>query len=662
MRMYSCSILVLVALYGLSWQAQASDLTPIPSSEIRWAREDPTRGPAATSAEARSWAFGEDARRAARGSAVMWASVPVPHGDWRSPALLLEGTAGGVELWVDGHRQPGFAFEENLSSLLVVPIPLESVGRTVELRLTSMTLPAALKSVSVGEDAQAVRKLARRAFGASIGGFIMFVVALAGLAGWFVGQNDRFALRVSAFCVSAGAMALGLGTGGDILLNPSLHRLALVSGTAFFPWATLALVREGFPRHAPAWSSWLERIALGWTALFLLSQAVSALTFVYLLAPAVFLAALGIGVTVAFRAERAGDPDGRRLMGGLVVFLALMGYDTLPLLGLRDPSGFNTHWALLAMTTAFLLVFLRRTAQSGEILRRQSDELATQGREGREMAARLLSDASELLVAVEQLRQSGASQNEVIEKQASALQETQVTAEEIRRTSTLASEKAQTLLDQAVVAEATQRAGEQAVEDSLEGLGSISSQVAAMATAMAAIDNLTQEIGGVLDVVKDLADQSNMLALNAAIEAVRSGEHGKGFAVVAREVRRLADQSLGATARIREALQRLGDGVRESALAGEQGERSIAQVLERLRGSGEQMRSMSSILRETNASVRQISAAVTQQNAGISQIFTAVQHLSEQMQEAVQRVQEAESATVAVESVASRMSEVHFAA
>lgn len=208
-----------------------------------------------------------------------------------------------------------------------------------------------------------------------------------------------------------------------------------------------------------------------------------------------------------------------------------------------------------------------------------------------------------------------------------------------------------------MVADETQRAGEQAVEESLSGLASIGEEVAAMAGAMTEVDALAEEIGGIVDVVKDLADQSNMLALNAAIEAVRSGEHGKGFAVVAREVRRLADQSLQSTGRIRQVLERLADGVSESTAAGERGEKSVAQALERLRGSGEQMRSMSDILRETNSSVRQISAAVTQQNAGISQIFTAVQHLSDQMKEAVLRIEEADQATGVVETVASRMSE-----
>lgn len=656
MHVRSCSILVLLFLCGFAASVQADDLTPIAPSDVRWAGGDPPKGAAAASAGAAEWPAGASAHATLRRSPVLWASVPLPTGDWRAPTLLLEGVSGGVELWIDGERRWTLA-DENMTSVLAVPVPVTALGRHVELRLNARTFPAALTHIAIGEQAQAAEVIVRRGLGALLGAFIMFAVGLAALASWIVARRDPFLLRVFVFCLSAGALAFGLGSGTAVFVGEPARQFALILGTSLFPWSALALVRAGFPKHAPRWSIWLERVSLGWCALSFVGLAFSASRFIPALAPVVFLAAISVGVFVVLRAARSGDDDGRLLMGGFFVFLAVIVYDTLSVVGLRDPSGFHTHWALLTMTAAFVGIFARRTFESDKALREQTQRLAAREQEERAVTTRLFVDASELLVAVSQLRESGLSQNEVIEKQAAALQETQVTAEEIRRTSTLASEKAQVLLEQAVIAEETQRAGEQAVEDSLEGMNAIGSQVATMAAAMTAVDTLAQEIGSIVGVVKELADQSNMLALNAAIEAVRSGEHGKGFAVVAREVRRLADQSLAATARIREALERLGDGVRESAVAGERGERSIATALGRLRGSGEQMRAMSSILRDTNASVRQISAAVTQQNAGISQIFTAVQHLSEQMRQAVQRMQEAEAATGAIEIVADRMSQ-----
>lgn len=463
-------------------------------------------------------------------------------------------------------------------------------------------------------------------------------------------------------------MAFGLAPASPLIVGMSASMAAIYMGVGLFPWSIMAMVRGGFAEHSPAWTVWIQRGTLVWGAFLIGARFTTGSNAASVLTPMTFLPAIAASVYIGFRAARASNADigsrvdGRRLLVALMLFFGFVLYDLLGLTGVRESTGFHVHWGLLLVVGAFVAIFARRLVEAADTLQAQTGTLAASEMEGRAVTRRLLADANELLAAVGQLRDSGAAQNETIEKQAAALQETHVTAEEIRRTSTLASEKAQTLLAQAAIADDTQRAGERAVVESLAGLESIGSEVAAMATAMNEVDNLAREIGGIVDVVKALADQSNMLALNAAIEAVRSGEHGKGFAVVAREVRRLADQSIQSTERIRGVLERLADGVRQSTSAGERGEQSVATALERLRGSGDQMRSMSEILRETNAAVRQISAAVTQQNAGISQIFTAVEHLSDQMKEAVRRVQEAESATVVVETVASRMSNNHSVA
>jgi methyl-accepting chemotaxis protein len=71
-----------------------------------------------------------------------------------------------------------------------------------------------------------------------------------------------------------------------------------------------------------------------------------------------------------------------------------------------------------------------------------------------------------------------------------------------------------------------------------------------LASSMHELHDKSKEIGNIVDLITDVADQTNLLALNAAIEAARAGEHGRGFAVVAEEVRKLAEQTSGATAHI----------------------------------------------------------------------------------------------------------------
>src|SRR5204863_3969142 len=142
--------------------------------------------------------------------------------------------------------------------------------------------------------------------------------------------------------------------------------------------------------------------------------------------------------------------------------------------------------------------------------------------------------------------------------------ETQATAQEIKQTSQLAAQKAESVLKVAEHADSVGRSGETAIEHSLGGLTDIRAQFQEVARCIRELNERTIQIGGITQTVKDLADQSNMLALNAAIEAVRSGEHGKGFAVVAREIRSLADQSIQATNRAREILEDISGSIRGS--------------------------------------------------------------------------------------------------
>src|SRR5438132_11195167 len=257
-----------------------------------------------------------------------------------------------------------------------------------------------------------------------------------------------------------------------------------------------------------------------------------------------------------------------------------------------------------------------------------------------------------------ELSQSTNDQSQTITRQATALQETQVTAQEIKQTSLLAAQKAETVLKLTEKADQVSSQGEEAIEKSLGGLTEIRAQVDEIAQKIAQLSERTQQIGGITQTVKDLADQSNMLALNAAIEAVRSGEHGKGFAVVAREIRSLADQSIQATNRVREILEDIGEAVRGAVSITEKGAQKMEQELLQVKSSGENLRELSTIVRDNSAAVRQIAAAVSQQSAGISQIFGAVTDLSKMMSDTVERLHSTTEATGVVHSVTEQVSSV----
>jgi methyl-accepting chemotaxis protein len=263
--------------------------------------------------------------------------------------------------------------------------------------------------------------------------------------------------------------------------------------------------------------------------------------------------------------------------------------------------------------------------------------------------------AEMLTTAMTELEAQAVENDRAITRQAAALQETQVTSQEIKQTSRLAAEKAEGVLVIAERAEVTSRSGATAIERSLSGLAEIKTQAEEIAAKIGDLNERTQQIGTITQTVKDLADQSNMLALNAAIEAVRSGEHGKGFGVVAREIRSLADQSIQATNRVNEILDSVASSIRMAvAMVEKGGQRMEAGVLE-VRTSGDSLRTLSEIVHESSQSARQIAAAVSQQDAGIGQVFRAISDQSLLMEETLKRVESTRSAIGTVKQATERV-------
>jgi methyl-accepting chemotaxis protein len=251
-----------------------------------------------------------------------------------------------------------------------------------------------------------------------------------------------------------------------------------------------------------------------------------------------------------------------------------------------------------------------------------------------------LSESADLLAqAVEALQAATASQNAVVTRQATALQETQVTAEEIRQTSLMAARSAQNILSRIASAESAGEQGAQALESTLGGLQGILNAAQATAASIVQLGERAREIGGITATVKDLADQSNMLALNAAIEAVRSGEHGKGFALVAREIRRLADQSIQSTERVRDILEGVRKAVEASQEGSEEEARTVESCLGQMRGNSENLRALTAVVSDTSTAVRQIVTAVEQQDAGVNQVFAAVVDQNKMMEDSVSQLE-----------------------
>ena len=305
--------------------------------------------------------------------------------------------------------------------------------------------------------------------------------------------------------------------------------------------------------------------------------------------------------------------------------------------------------AALARSLGQLTEAAERIAASGDLTQkieaRSDDEVGQLARALDKVVVRLRDVPRSLIDSVEQLAAAVAELTKYADehagtmaRQAEALQEAQVTAQEIRQTSMVAAQKATVVLEVAERADAVRQRGETATEQTLASLTDMLAAVQSIAEKIAELGERTRQIGGITDTVKSLADQSNMLALNAAIEAVRSGEHGRGFAVVAREIRSLADQSIQSTSRVREILHDVTLATQTTVTMTERGTQRVDAGLVQVRSSGDSLKELSAILKESSGAVRQIAAAVNQQHAGVAQIFSAITELSNMMTDTLTRI------------------------
>ena len=156
------------------------------------------------------------------------------------------------------------------------------------------------------------------------------------------------------------------------------------------------------------------------------------------------------------------------------------------------------------------------------------------------------------------------STNENIQRQqseislvATAINEMSSTVQEVANSASLASESAQNADEQA-------KSGSTTVSKSILAIQKLSDEVTNAANVITHVKNSSNEIGGVLDVIKTIAEQTNLLALNAAIEAARAGEQGRGFAVVADEVRTLASRTQQSTEEIEKMISSLNTNADEA--------------------------------------------------------------------------------------------------
>ncbi len=186
--------------------------------------------------------------------------------------------------------------------------------------------------------------------------------------------------------------------------------------------------------------------------------------------------------------------------------------------------------------------------------------------------------------------------------------------------------------------------GGKVVEETIQGMTSISEAVSRSAASVQELGKRGEQIGEIIAVINDIADQTNLLALNAAIEAARAGEHGRGFAVVADEVRKLADRTTKATQEIGEsitAIQTETQGAVDTMNAGTQ---QVDVGVTKATQAGDALRQIVASAQDVATMIQSIAASAEQQSAAAEEVSSSVDSISQVTRQASEGTNQAATA------------------
>lgn len=292
---------------------------------------------------------------------------------------------------------------------------------------------------------------------------------------------------------------------------------------------------------------------------------------------------------------------------------------------------------------------------------RDEDEIGSLTQAFDAMVMKLREDTSRITDAIDVLTKSvkqiavSTSQSAASSSQmAATVTETTVSAEEVRQTTMVATQKGRFVADLAQQAAQISLVGKNASEDTILQMTSVREQMRAIANSMATLTDKSQAIAEITASVDELSQQSNLLAVNASIEAARAGEMGKGFAVVAQEVKALSNQSKQATAEVRRILSDIQQAAAQAALSIEEGSRTVETAVRQSAEAGRSIESLAHSVAEAASAAVQIAAASQEQLTGIDQVVTAMQGIQEATKQHVyssKQIDEAAQSLTAIQDV-----------
>ena len=231
------------------------------------------------------------------------------------------------------------------------------------------------------------------------------------------------------------------------------------------------------------------------------------------------------------------------------------------------------------------------------------------------------SASHEISAQIDESSRGSDEQSRRVSETATAMEEMTATVLEVARNASRTAETSENAKRKA-------EEGAGIVSQVVQGIGLVESQSMELKSDMGALGKQAEDIGQIMNVISDIADQTNLLALNAAIEAARAGEAGRGFAVVADEVRKLAEKTMQATKEVGDAISGIQHGTRKNIENVDRSTQTITDATGLANQSGESLQSIVELVEMAAEQVTSIATASEEQSAASEQINRSIEDVN----------------------------------
>jgi methyl-accepting chemotaxis protein len=312
--------------------------------------------------------------------------------------------------------------------------------------------------------------------------------------------------------------------------------------------------------------------------------------------------------------------EGKKAMDDLRKVTLAMEREERELLGARSESAEASAASAKATILGGVLVALVFVSLAGFVITRSLNQQLGSA------IASIRSSSTELQAAATQ-QASGSRE------QAAATTEVSTTIRELLSTSRQIAESAQRVARIAEETASGARLGDQTVQRAQEGITGIKRQVDLIVGHMLELGKKSQQAGGILELINELSEQTNILSINATIEAAGAGESGRRFAVVADEIRKLADRVAGSTKEIRGVIEDIRSAVNTTVMATESGTKAVDAGARQFADVTSSFSQIASLVGTTTEAAREIELSTKQQTSAVEQVNSAIANVAQAAKE-----------------------------